>query len=119
LVDVKQQLPAGIDGISVLPAILGEDLVGRPQQQHDYMYWELGSGKRIRKGLRMGDWKAVQMNPAQPIELFNLVNDESETTDVADRYPEVMAKIRRILATCRNDARPQIEPPGTGDRRFK
>lgn len=80
---------------------------------------DLGAGKRIRKGLRMGDWKAVQMNPAQPIELFNLATDESETTDVADRHPEVMAKIRSILATCRTEARPQIEPPGTGDWRFR
>ena len=119
LVGVQGDLPPDIDGISVLPAILGEEAVGRQQQRHEFMYWELGTGRRIRKGLRMGDWKAVQMDPAKPIELFNLMTDESETTDVADQHPEVMAKIRSILATCRTEARPQIEPPGTGDWRFR
>ena len=119
LVGARQYVPPGIDGISVLPAILGEGIVGRQQQRHEYMYWELGEGRRQRKGLRLGNWKAVQMDPAKPIELYNLKTDESETTDVADQHPEVMARIKAILATCRTEARPQIEPSGKGDWRFR
>ena len=114
-----EQVPSTVDGISVLPTILGEEATERKQQTREYMYWELGSGKRIRKGLRMGDWKAVQMDPAKPIELFNLKTDESETTDVADQHPEVMAKIKGILATCRTEPRPQVEPEVDGEWRFR
>ncbi len=119
LVGARQYVPPGIDGISVLPAILGEGVVGRQQQRHEYMYWELGKGRRQRKGLRLGNWKAVQMDPAKPIELYNLKTDESETTDVADQHPEVMARIKTILATCRTETRPQIEPSGKGGWRFR
>lgn len=119
LTGTGEHVPANSDGISVLPAILGEDTVGRKQQTHEFMYWELGSGRRIRKGVRMGDWKAVQMDPRQPIELFNLATDESETADVADAHPEVMAMIKEYLGTCRTDPRPQVEPEGTGDWRFR
>ena len=112
-------VPSTVDGISVLPTILGEEAMGRKQQAHEYMYWELGSGKRIRKGLRMGNWKAVRMDPAKPIELFDLATDESETTDVADQNPQVMAKIKNILATCRTEPRPQVEPEVDGQWKFR
>lgn len=119
LTGTSQHVPANVDGISILPAILGEETVGRKQQTHEFMYWELGSGRRMRKGVRMGDWKAVQMDPRQPIELFNLKTDESETTNVADAHPDVMAKIRAYLASCRTEPRSQVELEGTGNWRFR
>ena len=119
LTGTSEHVPAGVDGLSVLPTILGEEVVGRPQERHEVMYWELGEGRRFRRGLRMGDWKAVQMAPDQPIELFNLANDESETTDIAGGHPAVMAKIKAYFAACRTEPRPQLEPPGTGQWRFR
>lgn len=119
LAGANEHVPQDIDGLSVLPAILGEDVVGRKQKRHEFMYWELGSGRRMRKAVRMGDWKAVQMDPRKPVELFNLKTDESETTNVADKHPEVMAKINDFLARCRTEPRPQIEPEGTGGWRFR
>jgi len=119
LTDTSDKVPDDIDGISVLPAILGEDVVGRAQQTHDFMYWELGSGRRMRRGVRMGDWKAVQMDPRQAIELYNLKTDESETANVADQHPEIMAKIKAYLDSCRTEPRDQQEPKGTGNWRFQ
>jgi arylsulfatase A-like enzyme len=119
LTGASQYVPATVDGISVLPAILGEDVVGRTQPTHEFMYWELGSGRRIRKGVRMGNWKAVQMDPRQPIELYDLSMDESETTNVAEDHPDVMSKIKDYLSRCRTETRPQIEPAGTGEWRFR
>ncbi len=119
LTGTSQHVPVGIDGNSVLPAILGEDVVGRPQERHEFMYWELGEGRRFRRALRMGDWKAVQMAPDRPIELFNLAIDESESTDVAAQHPELIAKIQDHFASCRTNARPQLEPRGSGDWKFR
>jgi hypothetical protein len=67
----------------------------------------------------MGDWKAVQMDPRKPVELFDLKTDESETTNVSAQYPKVMAKINDFLARCRIEPRPQIEPEGINGWRFR
>lgn len=102
--------PDGIDGVSVLPT-----LMGRTQRPHDYLYWELPRRKgwsylkeTPAQALRMGEWKAVRPKPDGPVELYNLKNDPSETTDVAARRPEVMAKMRALLASARREPRPPV-----------
>ena len=42
--------PADIDGISILPTLIGEEAAGHPQQQHEYLYWEIGGWTAIRQG---------------------------------------------------------------------
>ena len=66
-------------------------MAGRAQDTHEYLYWELGNESRLRRGLRVGNWKAVWMDPKKPIELFDLTKDESETTDVAQANPDIAA----------------------------
>lgn len=119
LANANEHVPPDIDGHSVLPAILGEEVVGRKQPRHEFMYWELGRGARVRKAVRMGDWKAVQRNDAAPLELYNLKTDESETRDVAHQHPAVTAEIKRYLTRCRSEPRPQIEPEGFGEWKFR
>ncbi|MGY8696166.1 MAG: hypothetical protein ACKVGW_18455, partial [Verrucomicrobiia bacterium] len=92
---------------------------GRTQETHEYLYWELGSGNRMRRGLRMDDWKAVQMDPKDPVELYDLNNDIGETTDLAALRPDIMAKVNRLLATCRVEARPQVEPETENGWKFR
>ena len=110
--------PAGIDGISVLPALIGEKTAGRKQPEHEYLYWELTAESGLRQSLRMGDWKAVREQPGGDVELFDLKNDESETTNVAAGHPEVMARINKILVGCRTEPMPQVEPKAVLDRRY-
>jgi arylsulfatase A-like enzyme len=85
----------------------------------EFMYWELGSGRRLQRAVRMGHWKAVQPEPGKPVELYDLQVDEGETRDVAKDHPEILAKIQAYLETCRTEPRPQEEPGGTGDWRFR
>ena len=105
--------------MTIVPTLLGEKVVGRSQKTHEYLYWELGSGNRMRRGLRMGDWKAVQMDPKDPVELYDLKNDIGETTDLAAQRPDIMAKINQLLATCRVEARPQVEPETANGWKFR
>ena len=93
--------PADTDGISFLPTLLG-----RPgQKRHDFLYWEFG-GYGGQQAVRMDDWKAVRqnllrksnLNPLK-IELYNLRDDISESRDVAIKYPEIVARLRKIMAT--------------------
>ena len=91
------KLPKDIDGISILPEILGRS---DKQQRHDFIFWDFaGFGGQI--AVRMGDWKGIKQkvakNPDAPLQLYNLKNDPSEATNVADRHPEIVAKIEKII----------------------
>ena len=81
--------PKDIDGISILPELLGANVAGHPQAQHEYLYWELGG----QTAVRMGNWKAVRPKANQPWELYDLSKDIAEEHNVAAANPEVMAKL--------------------------
>jgi len=90
--------PTDIDGISYVP-LLKNDMAR--QKDHRYVYFELHHPDR--RGVRMGDWVAVQqtttsLNPEQnPTELFNLKNDLGETTDLAAQYPEKTDELKKLF----------------------
>lgn len=88
------QAPADIDGISLLPELIGEAAAGRRQAQHEYLYWELNN----QVAVRMGDWKAVRPKPSAPWELYDLRADVSETKDLAKSRPEILAKLQGYAA---------------------
>jgi arylsulfatase A len=101
--------PAGLDGISLLPTLVGKG----EQKAHPFLYWEFPS-YGSQQGVRMDRWKAVREDMAKgnmKIELFDLQTDPSETTDVAGRNPEVIARIERILAE-QHVANPVFPLPG-------
>ena len=86
--------PAGIDGISFLP-----ELLGQKQIQHDFLYWEFPESGG-QQAVRMENWKAIRRNIQKgnlKIELFNLQNDISEEHDVALKYPEILKKVESIM----------------------
>ncbi len=85
------------DGISMVPALLGHP---DQQQTHEYLYWEFHE-RGGRQAVRMDNWKAVRLNVRQnrdaPIELYDLNEDISEQHNLADRHPDVVEKIDRIM----------------------
>lgn len=88
--------PANIDGVSVLPTIMGneQDLSER------YLYWEFYQ-KEGWRAVRFGNWKAIQqgMNKEirQAIELYDLSQDIGETTNIADQHPEIIEKVEAMF----------------------
>ncbi len=93
--------PKGIDGISLLPTLLGRD---SEQKKHEFLYWEFHEqGKK--QALRLGDWKGVRLNvakePAGPIELYNLKDDIAEQNNIAEHHPEIVAKIEKLMNSAR------------------
>lgn len=95
------------DGISLLPTLLG-----RAQREHKYLYWEFHE-RGPRQAVRMGKWKAVRMAPERPIELYDLDADIGEKNDIADRHPDVVARVRDILRTAHtNDKKWPIKQQG-------
>jgi arylsulfatase A-like enzyme len=93
------QPPKNIDGISMLPTLLG----GTQTNRHEFLYWE-SNEKGFHQAVRMGDWKAVRAGVDGPLELYNLKTDLGEKQNVADKNPEVVAKIEKYLKTARTDS---------------
>ncbi len=88
--------PENVDGISLLPTLLGKG----EQSKHDYLYWEF-YGCRGRIAVRMGKWKGVRYHvidqPNRSIELYDLSRDVGERNNVAAQYPEVVERIAAIM----------------------
>ncbi len=107
-----------IDGKNVWSVLTGESDES-PQEAYFFYY-------RVNElfGVRYGKWKlyfphtyrtmsgqelgkdgvpgAYKMVDLEEIELYNVVNDESETKNVADEYPDVVAKIKLLANTMRS-----------------
>ena len=90
--------PENVDGISMVNA-----LIGKEQKDHEFLYWEFLKGG-LNQAARMGNWKAVRKNFGK-LELYDLAKDLSETDDVADKHPEVVAKIEAYLTTARTESK--------------
>lgn len=86
--------PAGIDGISMLPV-----LMGKKQRSHEFLYWEFHE-RGFDQAVRMGNWKAVR-HDFGPLELYDLKTDLGEQHNVADGHPELVRKIETYLKSAR------------------
>jgi arylsulfatase A-like enzyme len=90
--------PEKTDGISMLPAIVGDK-----QENHPNFYWEFHEGG-FKQAVRMKDWKAVRPASDKPWELYDLTKDISESHNLADQNPDVVAKIQEYVKTARTDS---------------
>ena len=74
-----------LDGMNVWSAIAD----GKPSPRTEVVY----DIEPFRAALRQGDWKLVwkTMLPSN-VELFNLAQDPSESTNLADKYPDKVAE---------------------------
>lgn len=88
---------AKTDGISFLPELLGQK---SKQKKHDFLYWEYPE-KGGQLAVRIGDWKGVKTdlknNPGNPWQIYDLKNDRSEKSDVANLHPDLVKKLNEIV----------------------
>jgi arylsulfatase A len=76
-------------GVSVVPTLLRRG----QQRTHEFLYWEFHEGGS--QAVRMGEgyWKALRCKLAGPLELYDLAKNLGEAKNIADRHPEVIARI--------------------------
>jgi arylsulfatase A-like enzyme len=99
LAGVEGKVPAGIDGISVVPTLLDQGV----QKRHEFLYWEFHEGPS-QQAVRMGDWKAIRKRPGAQLELYDLRQDLAEQTDVAAQHPEIVSRIEAYFKTARTES---------------
>ena len=97
LAGAKIPKAAKLDGFSLVSYLKGGQAPKR-----DYFYWELHEGRSIQ-ACRFGDWKAVRNAPDADIELYDLKKDVGETTNLADKHPDLVAKAEKIMKEARED----------------
>jgi len=93
LAGTSDAVPKDIDGVSIVPTLLGES---SKQKQHDYLYWtfyERGGGQAIRAG----NWKAIQQPMDSAVRLYDLGSDLGEERDVAAEHPDVVSKLKATM----------------------
>ena len=86
-------VPKDIDGLSIVPTLLGET---SKQKEHEYLYWtfyERGGGQATR----VGNWKSIQQPMDAAVRLYDLGKDLGEEHDVAAEHPEVVAKLKVMM----------------------
>ncbi|TWU11695.1 Arylsulfatase [Symmachiella macrocystis] len=116
----KTDAPQKNDGLSVVPALLGEKAAGRAQAEHDYLYWEHPNNhERLLQAVRMGDWKAIRLDAGLPLELYDLQTDVGEKTNVAADHPSVVQQMEQIIKSAHEEPRPQIEPKPPAGRQYQ
>ncbi len=87
-------VPPGTDGVSLVPTLTGHP---ERQKRHHYLYWEFPA--RMTQAVRFRNWKAVRFIRAGKVELYDLAKDPGEKHDVAASHPEILARLKLIMAT--------------------
>jgi arylsulfatase A-like enzyme len=84
-------LPEGrvIDGVDLVPFATGAKS-GRP---HDALFWRSGHYRVVRAG----DWKLQLSERPKQAWLFDLANDPTERTNLAEREPARVAELTALL----------------------
>jgi arylsulfatase A-like enzyme len=99
-----------IDGISLLPTLLG-----KPQQQpqHEYLYWEYNRNQAIRTK----QWFAHRPSGGK-VELYDLDADPQQKQDVAGDHPQLTERISQWMDDSHTPS--DVWPsPGESDKEFQ
>ena len=89
--------PENTDGISFLPALLGEK-----QEKHESFYFENSGGRRSTKQAIIKDnWKCIRFKVRKTqettVELYHLTDDPGEQHNVAAQNPDKVEELIRLM----------------------
>jgi arylsulfatase A-like enzyme len=88
------ETPQNINGINVLPLFKGEPL----DTDNRLLYWEFPGTQRAA---RKGEWKVVSTKKDTPLELYNIKEDMTESHDLAQEHPDIVAAFEREMEQIR------------------
>lgn len=129
LTGASAHLPPNLDGLSLVPVLLGVDAAGRSPASHEYLYWEDAdidwtavrylADETLRQAVRSGRWKAIRPAPGAALQLYDLESDPGETTDLAAEHPDMVAQMATWMDEAHVEPPPQDEPPRLDGRMYR
>jgi arylsulfatase A-like enzyme len=100
------------DGVSFASLLKGET-----KPVHDALFWHFphygNHGSGPCSSVRVGDWKLIHWLEDDSVELFDVVNDPSEKTDLAARQPDRVKDLRARLDAWRKETDANMPRPKT------
>jgi arylsulfatase A-like enzyme len=90
-----------LDGRSLVPVLKGGTAPERALFWHYPHYGNQGGAPAA--AVRRGDWKLIEWQEDNRVELFNLAQDLGEKTDLATREPDRAARLRAELHAWQKD----------------
>ena len=94
------QPPSNIDGISILPMLLGK----RQNLEERYLYWEFPKRDTYQQAARQGRWKVYRNRFDEPLQLYNLEADPAELYNLASQYPELIQRFEEYIKNARKES---------------
>ncbi len=95
-----------VDGVDLSPFVFGRQ---RERGPHERLFWSPVPSNAV---IWEGPWKLLRVDRYNLTELYNLEDDPSESRNLAQRLPDVVAQLNATLADWRAGiAPPQWEPP--------
>lgn len=91
---------AGIDGVSLVPLLKGEEFDRGPIYFH-FPNFAWHRSNRLGGAIRSGPWKLIERFDDNSLELYNLADDLSEKNNLANRMPERAKAMQQQLAQWR------------------
>ena len=85
-------VPEDIDGVSIVPTLLGN---AAEQKRHEYLYWEWDRGG-LQRAVRHGRWKLVSDEQGD-WQVFDLETNLSESNDVASEHRDLIANVEEWI----------------------
>ncbi|HKK81211.1 MAG TPA: sulfatase/phosphatase domain-containing protein, partial [Prolixibacteraceae bacterium] len=82
------QMITPMKGKSLLPVLKGDEM-----ERDEPLFWEWRQGRAVRDD----GWKLVKEGLNKPWELYNMVNDPTETDDLAERFPDKVAELDALF----------------------
>lgn len=99
-----------LDGISFAPLLLNP--AKKMPARNFYWHYPLDKphflGGRSAGSIVSGKWKLIEFFDDQTYELYDLEKDISETTNLANKYPKVVDKLKKELSAWRKQVNAQM-----------
>ena len=91
------KLPKYVEGVSIMPTLLGQS----QKIQRDMVFVRREGGGKYNgqdyHAYRRGDWKLVHNSPYEPLELYNLAEDQLEKNNMANKAPKIYNELKAAL----------------------
>lgn len=106
--------PKDIDGKSFMSTLLNPKVGNHNNLYWHYPHYHGGSGMVPAGAVRSGNYKLIEwyepklLNQEKSVELFDIANDQGETTNISKSNPEKAAELKELLNSWRNEVNAQM-----------